>query len=105
MLNPVDHILITQSARAADYAQAIYGGYANASGAISLFGDGLAYRLNLKSRTIQQKPLLNAGAQARYDAARPGETFQFCGVSFRRLSHAEIAEICASGSFRMGARC
>ena len=78
----------------------IHGGYANPSGVISLFTQDLAYRVNFKTRTIQEKPPLNRDAQARYDAVQPGESFQFCGASFRRLSHAEIEEICTSGSFR-----
>ncbi len=79
----------------------IYGGYANRRGEISLFGETLVYRINFKNRTVQQRPPLNHGAQARYDAARPGEQFEYGRVSFRRLDHPEIEEICSSGSFRV----
>jgi hypothetical protein len=89
---------------AAEAPEPIYGGYANARGEISLFGASLAYRVNFKHRTVQQRPHLNSGAKARYDAAAAGEAFQYCGVTFRRLSDAQIAEICSSGSFRVSPR-
>lgn len=79
----------------------IYGGYTNGRGEISLFSEDLAYRVNFKSNTVQQRAGLNAGAQARYDAASAGETFEYCSVKFRRLSNAEIIEICSSGTFRV----
>ena len=79
----------------------IYGGYTNGRGEISLFGEGLAYRVNFKSNTVQQRAGLNPGAQVRYDAASAGETFEYCSVKFRRLSTAEIIEICSSGTFRV----
>lgn len=81
--------------------EAIYGGYANARGEISLFGESIVYRVNFKNNTIQQRPPLNAGAQARYDAVQAGEIFQYGNVCFQRLSNAQIVEICASGSFRV----
>lgn len=79
----------------------IFGGYANGRGEISLFGEGVAYRINFKHGTIQQRPPLNSGAQARYDAADLGGEFQYANVRFRRLSRAEIQEICSSRSFRV----
>ena len=82
----------------------IYGGYANRRGEISLFGDSIVYRVNFKNNTIQQRPPLNPGAQARYDATEAGEAFEYCNVSFRRLSSAQIEDICASGAFRIVAR-
>lgn len=82
-------------------AEPIYGGYSNRRGEISLFGETLVYRIDLKNRTAQQRPPLNQGAQARYDAARPGEPFEYGRVNFRRLDHPEIAEICSSGPFRI----
>ena len=82
-------------------AEPIYGGYANRRGEISLFGESIAYRVNFKKNTIQQWPPLNPGAQARYDATEAGEVFEYGNVSFRRLSSAQILEICASGSFRI----
>lgn len=82
-------------------SEAIYGGYANARGEISLFGESIVYRVNFKNNTIQQRPPLNAGAQARYDAVEAGEIFQYGNVCFQRLSNAQIVEICASGSFRV----
>jgi hypothetical protein len=79
----------------------IYGGYENRRGEISLFGDSVVYRVNFKKNTIQQRPPLNAGAQARYDATEAGEVFEYGNVSFRRLSSAQIEEICSSGAFRI----
>lgn len=79
----------------------VYGGYANARGEIFLFGETLVYRVNFKNQTVQQRPPLNSGAQARYDAADAGEAFEYCNVSFRRLSNAQIVEVCESGSFRV----
>ena len=79
----------------------IYGGYANGRGEISLFGEVLVYRVNFKFNTVQQRARLNPDAQARYDAASAGETFEYCSVTFRRLSKAQIIEICASGPFRV----
>ncbi len=101
-LTPVDRLLVGSKNTNGPQYRAIYGGYANPSGLISLLAEGQAYRINFKARTVQQKPLLNPGAQARYDAAKPGEGFEYGGLTFRRLAHDEIIEICASGSFRMG---
>ena len=82
-------------------SEPVYGGYANARGEIFLFGEDLVYRVNFKNQTLQQRPPLNAGAQARYDAAAAGEAFEYCNVSFRRLDSAEIKKICSSGAFRV----
>jgi hypothetical protein len=101
-LAPVDQLHVSAKEGCEPQHQAIYGGYSNARGATSLFAHELAFRINFRTRTIQQKPLLNSGAQARYDAAAPGEVFHYCGAKFHRLSKAEIIAICASGSFRMG---
>lgn len=79
----------------------IYGGYVNARGQISLFGEVLVYRMNFKFNTVQQCAPLNSGAQERYDAVEAGETFKYCSVTFRRLSSAQIIEICSSGTFRV----
>ena len=78
----------------------IYGGYANGRGEIALFGEVLVYRVNLKFKTVQQRPALNPSAQARYDAVGAGETFEYCGVTFKRISEEQIVEICSSGTFR-----
>lgn len=82
-------------------SEPVYGGYANGRGEIFLFGEDLVYRVNFKNQTVQQRPKLNSGAQARYDATEAGAAFEYCNVSFRRLSSAEIVEICASGAFRV----
>lgn len=82
-------------------SEPVYGGYANARGEIFLFGQDLVYRVNFKNQTVQQRPKLNPGAQARYDAAAAGDNFEYCNVSFRRLSKEQIIEICSSGSFRV----
>lgn len=86
---------------AAEPPQHIYGGYANAHGEISLFTETTAYRVNFKNKTIQPRPGLNPGAQARYEGAKAGETFAFGNKEFRRLSHEQILEICALGAFRI----
>ena len=85
-------------------SEPIYGGYANSRGEVFLFGADLAYRVNFKNKTIQQRAPLNPGAQARYDMTQAGEPFEYCNASFRRLSAAQILEICSSGSFSVGAR-
>lgn len=82
-------------------SEPIYGGYENGRGQICLFGKALVYRLNFKYNTAQERPPLNSGAQARYDATQAGETFEYCSVKFRRLSRVQIAEICSSGAFRV----
>lgn len=82
-------------------SEEIYGGYANARGETFLFARELVYRVNFKNRTIQQRPKLNPAAQARYDATQAGESFEYCNLTFRRLSGAEITEICGSGAFRV----
>lgn len=79
----------------------IYGGYANRRGEICLFGEVLVYRVNRKFNTVQQRARLNPGAQARYDAAGAGETFEYCSVTFLRLSNAQIIDVCSSGTFRV----
>ena len=85
-------------------SEPIYGGYANQRGEICLFGETLVYRLNFKHKTVREWPPLNPGAQARYDATEAGETFEYCNVMFRRVSNAQILEICSSGSFRITKR-
>jgi hypothetical protein len=82
-------------------AEPIYGGYVNHRGQISVFGESIVYRINFKNNTIQQRPPLNSGAQARYDAIEAGEIFEYGNVKFRRLSSAQIVEICSLGSFRI----
>lgn len=79
----------------------IYGGYANVRGEVSLFAARCTYRVNFKTQTLRQRPSLNPGAQANYDAVEAGEPFRYANVEFLRLSHERIAEICASGTFRM----
>lgn len=85
-----------------EVSEPVFGGYANPRGEIFLFAkDGIAYRVNFKSQTLQRRPPLNPGAQARYDATEAGETFDFGSRSFRRLSHEQIVAICASHRFRI----
>ncbi len=84
-------------------SEPIYGGYANARGQISLFAESCAYSVNFKSQTLRERPSLNSGAQANYEATEAGEPFTYANVTFLRLSHERIAEICASGTFRIRA--
>lgn len=79
----------------------IYGGYANARGEENLLAERCAYRVNSKNQTLRQRPSLNPGAQAHYDAVEAGEPFVYANREFLRLSHERIAEICASGAFRV----
>ena len=92
------------SADASDLSEPVYGGYANGRGNIVLFGKEAAYGVNLKKQTLQLRPQLNPGAQARYDAAAAGEDFQYGNKTFRRLSEPQIIEICVSSSFRLTPR-
>ena len=83
----------------------MYGGYSNARGEISLFGERLAYRVNLKNKSVRQDPGLNSEAQMRYRRRRsPGESFHYCNKPFNRLSDPQVAEICAAGPFRVMSR-
>lgn len=82
-------------------SEPIYGGYANGRGEIVLFAKELAYRVNSAKQTVQERPQLNAGAQARYDATDLGEPFEFGSRMFRRLDNDQIVEICGSGRFRL----
>jgi hypothetical protein len=79
----------------------VYGGYSNPRGEVNLFAERCTYRVNFKSQTLRQWPSLNSGAQAHYDAVEAGERFVYADTEFVRLSHERIAEICASGTFRV----
>ncbi|MFY9885955.1 MAG: hypothetical protein WAK15_14410 [Candidatus Cybelea sp.] len=71
---------------------------------IVLFAKDFAYGVNLKNQIVKQRPPLNIGAQARYDATEPGEDFSYGNKTFRRLSLDQIEEICTVGNFRVGSR-
>lgn len=103
-LTPIGHLDLgkkTKNQIVPAPSEPIFGGYSNGRGEISLFGESLVYRVNFKNKTVQQRPRLNPGAQARYDATQAGEAFEYGNASFVRLSHDAIAEICASGLFRI----
>jgi len=85
-------------------SEPVYGGYANVRGDIVLFAKELAYRVNFKNQILKERPPLNVGAQARYDAAEAGEDFEYGNKTFRRLSGEQIVEICTGGQFRVGSR-
>jgi hypothetical protein len=82
-------------------SEPVYGGYANGRGDVVLFGKELAYRVNFKKQTLQERPQLNPGARARYDATGAGEEFEYGRKTFRRLSNEQIVEICSSGAFKL----
>jgi hypothetical protein len=106
-LSPVAVLAISagSSGRAlSELLEPVFGGYANARGEIVLFGKELAYRVNFKKQTLQQRPQLNPGAQARYDATDAGEPFEYAKKTFQRLSNEQIIEICTSGRFKLSAR-
>ncbi|MBV8374124.1 MAG: hypothetical protein JO302_01330 [Candidatus Eremiobacteraeota bacterium] len=99
---PIATLALTTRLNGKESSELIYGGYANPRGEVLLFArDGIAYRVNFKSQTLQRRPPLNPGAQARYDATEAGQTFEFGNKSFRRLSHEEIVAICSSNRFRV----
>ncbi|MFY9720417.1 MAG: hypothetical protein WAK16_12330 [Candidatus Cybelea sp.] len=87
-----------------DLSDPIYGGYANSRGEIVLFGKDLAYRVDLKKQTLQLRPQLNFGAQARYDETDAGDAFNFGNKTFQRLSEEQITDVCRSGHFRVTVR-
>ena len=87
-----------------ELSEPIYGGYANGRGEIVLFGKDLAYLVNLKKQTLQQRLRLNSGAQARYDATEAGKPFEYGKKIFHRLSIEQITEICMSGEFKISPR-
>lgn len=100
---PIASLTLTTRFNAKDsseLSEPVYGGYTNARGEIFLFGKDHAYRVNFKSQTLQPRPPLNPGAQARYDATEAGEQFEYANKSFRRLSHEQIVAICTSHRFR-----
>ncbi|MBV8068093.1 MAG: hypothetical protein JO113_08945 [Candidatus Eremiobacteraeota bacterium] len=100
---PVATLAVTARGKEpSELSEPVYGGYANPRGEIFLFArDGIAYRVNFKKQTLQRRPSLNPGAQARYDATEAGQIFDFGNRSFRRLSHEEIVAICAAHRFRI----
>lgn len=87
-----------------EHSEPVFGGYANARGEIVLFAKGVAYRVDFKRKILKQRPPLNVGAQARYDASEAGESFEYGRKVFRRLSRQQIADICMAGDFRVGSR-
>jgi hypothetical protein len=87
-----------------ELSEPIYGGYVNGRGEIVLFGKDLAYLVNLKKQTVQQRLRLNSSAQARYDATEAGKPFEYCNKTFHRLSIEQITEICMSGDFKISPR-
>jgi hypothetical protein len=85
-------------------SEPVYGGYANARGDVVLFAKDLAYRVNFKSQILKEGPPLNVGAQARYDATKAGDDFEYGAKTFRRLSGQQISDICTAGNFRISSR-
>ncbi len=104
---PVATLAITGAVRGpscAERSEPVYGGYVNGRGDIVLFAKNLAYRVNLKNQILKERPPLNSGAQARYDATEAGEDFVYGNKTFRRLSLEQIADICSASNFRVGSR-
>jgi hypothetical protein len=85
-------------------SEAVYGGYINRRGEVVLFAKDLAYRVNFKYHILKQRPPLNSGAKARYDATEAGEDFVYGSKTFRRLSLQQIEDICHSANWRVGSR-
>jgi hypothetical protein len=104
---PVAALAITGSVKgpqSSEHSEPVFGGYANARGEIVLFAKDLAYHVNFKNQILKERPPLNAGAQARYDAAQAGEDFEYGTKTFQRLSRQAISDICEGGHFRVGSR-
>ncbi len=105
--SPVATLTITGAVRGLNCpkrSEPVYGGYMNRRGEIVLFAEDLAYRVNFKNQILKQRPPLNAGAQARYDAAEAGDDFVYGNATFRRLSLQQIEDICNGANFRVGSR-
>jgi hypothetical protein len=105
--SPVATLTITGAVRGLscpERSEPVYGGYMNRRGEIVLFAEDLAYRVNFKNQILKQRPPLNAGAQARYDATEAGEDFMYANTTFRRLSLQQIEDICTGSNFRVGSR-
>ena len=105
--SPVATLTITGAVRGLNCpkrSEPVYGGYMNRRGEIVLFAEDLAYRVNFKNQILKQRPPLNAGAQARYDAAEAGDDFEYGNATFRRLSLQQIEDICQGSNFRVGSR-
>jgi hypothetical protein len=106
-LLPVASLAITgvvKGPQCSERSEPVYGGYENGRGEVVLFAKDLAYGVNFKNKILKQRPPLNVGAQARYDATQAGESFEYGTKTFRRLSHQRISEICTAGHFRVGSR-
>jgi hypothetical protein len=104
--SPVATIAIdgVKGADSAESFEPIYGGYSNARSEVVLFAKDQAYGVNFKNHVLRQRPPLNPGAKARYDAVEAGEEFSYCNKTFRRLSLEQIDEICKESRFRFGPR-
>ena len=76
----------------------------NRRGEIVLFAKDLAYCVNFKNHILKQRPPLNSGAKARYDATEAGEDFVYGSKTFRRLSLQQIEDICDGANWRVGSR-
>lgn len=104
---PVATLTITGAVRGLncpEHSEPVYGGYANGRGEIVLFAKDLAYRVNFRNNVLKQRPPLNSGAKARYDATAAGEDFAYGNKVFRRLSLEQIEDICRCTNFRVGSR-
>jgi hypothetical protein len=105
--SPVATLTITGVVRGLtgpERSEPVYGGYMNRRGEIVLFAKDLAYRVNFKNQILKQRPPLNDGAQARYDATEAGEDFVYGNTTFRRLSLQQIEDICNGANFRVSSR-
>jgi hypothetical protein len=105
--SPIAALAITGAVRGLNCparSEPVYGGYVNERGEIVLFAKELAYRVNFKHNILKQRPPLNSGAQARYDATEAGEDFVYANKPFHRLSLQQIEEICKGSDFRVGSR-
>lgn len=76
----------------------------NRRGETVLFARDLAYHVNFKNNILKERPPLNSGAKARYDATEAGDDFTYANKTFRRLSFRQIEDICNGADFRVGSR-
>ncbi len=107
VISPIATLVIRIAGKGPSYpahSEPVYGGYSNSRGEVVLFGKEQAYRVDFKRQSLQPRPQLNVGAQARYDEARAGESFEYGKKTFQRLSEQQITEICAAGDFKLSQR-
>ncbi len=102
-LSPVATLAISAggSGRAlSELLEPVFGGYANARGEIVLFGKELAYRVNFKKQTLQQRPQLNRVLKLGTTQRCRGQPLTRREEDVPPAGNEQIIEICTSGRFK-----